>query len=221
MLTCDHREHLVIEAYDGARDVDFVVADLPVGDYLVTYEGQPNKTWIAERKAHDFGQSIKSGRWSDQIARLHATGHRVVIIIEGSLREGSLPQKCLMGALINASMRKGFTVYRTWDYWETAFLLKQLVEKMACWGSSVPPITSGLVQSKRKRDADNTHLRMLSCIPTISESVAEALLKHFGDIPSLQEALSSGERFPQISLGKTSVGKARVSTLKKFLCKSA
>jgi ERCC4-type nuclease len=125
-----------------------------------------------------------------------------------------------MGALINASMRKGFTVYRTWDYWETAFLLKQLVEKMACWGSSVPPITSGLVQSKRKRDADNTHLRMLSCIPTISESVAEALLKHFGDIPSLQEALSSGERFPQISLGKTSVGKARVSTLKKFLCKS-
>ena len=99
----------------------------------------------------------------------------------------------------------------------SALLLKTLVEKMQCWGNS-PPISSGLVVSKRKRDADNCHLRMRCCMPSISESVADALLKHFGDLHSLQDALSSGERFPTVSLGKTTVGKARIATLRKYLC---
>ena len=219
MLTVDHRERKIREAYDGTEGTDFFVGDLEVGDFKVTYEGQPDKTWLCERKtARDLGASIKSGRWADQIARLFATGHRIVILVEGDLRNGGFPQKSLMGAVINASMRKGFTVYRTWDVYETAFLLKLLVDKMACWGSSCPQISSGLVLSKRKRDADNCHLRMLTCIPSISENVAEALLKHFGDLPSLQEALSDGERFPTISLGKTTIGKARVTTLRKYLC---
>ncbi len=118
---------------------------------------------------------------------------------------------------MNASMRKGFTVYRTVDVWESALLLKTLTEKMRCWSGS-SPVSSGIMLSKRKRDADTCHLRMLCCIPSISENVADALLKHFGDFSSLQDALSGGERFPTVSLGKTTVGKARVTTLRRYLC---
>ena len=221
MLVIDYREHKVREVYDGEEGIDFVVESLPVGDFKATYESDLEKTWLCERKTvHDLGASIKSGRWTDQISRLVASGHRIVIIIEGNIREGSLPQKSLMGALVNASMRKCFTVYRTWDYYETAFLLKTLVDKMASWGSIGPPLSSGLEISKRKRDGDerNCQIRMLCCIPSVSETVATALLDHFGDLSSIQRALSSNDKFPRISLGKTTVGKARVSILRKYLC---
>ena len=219
MLTIDHRERKIRDVYDGQEGVDFVVKELAVGDFMVAYEGAPDKTWLCERKsAVDLSASIKSGRWADQVARLYATGHRIVILIEGDLRNAGLPQKSLMGAWVNASMRKGFTVYRTVDVYESALLLKTLLEKMRCWSSSSPPVSSGLILSKRKRDNDTCHLRMLCCIPSISENVADALLKHFGDFSSLQDALSSGERFPTVSLGKTTVGKARVTTLRKYLC---
>ena len=56
-------------------------------------------------------------------------------------------------------MRKCFTVYRTWDYYETAFLLKTLVDKMASWGSIGQPLSSGLEISKRKRDGDEPRKR--------------------------------------------------------------
>ena len=152
------------------------------------------------------------------MALLYATGYRIVIIVEGNIREGRFPQKSLMGAIINTSMRKGFTVYRTWDHYETAFLLQLLIDKMLCWGSGTPPVSSGIVMSKRKRDEGQTQVRMLCCIPTISENVANALLKHFHNIPGLQEALSNGERFPRISLGKACIGPTRLKTLRKHLC---
>ena len=87
----------------------------------------------------------------------------------------------------------------------------------------------------RKQDADNYHLRMLCCMPSISKSVElkvikekkvikvykelkMALLKHFGDLHCLQETLRNGEILPTISLGKTTIDKARVATLRKYLC---
>ena len=123
-----------------------------------------------------------------------------------------------MGAMINASMREGFTVHRTWDYYETACLIKALIDKMANCGG--PPTSSGLVLSKRKRDGDERccQIRMLCCIPNVSEGVAVALLDHFGGICQLQRALSGNSAFPKVSLGKTSIGKARVATLRKHLC---
>ena len=92
------REITTRDVYDG----EFIVEPLPIG--RIEYAGEPDKTWLAERKIpRDLGESIKSGRWADQMARLFASGHRIVVIIEGDLsRDGSLPLKNLMGAIINA-----------------------------------------------------------------------------------------------------------------------
>ena len=216
-LTIDHREISIRQVYDG----EFSVEALPLGDFMIEYADEPDKTWLAERKtARDLGESIKSGRWADQLARLFGSGHRIVVIIEGDLnRDGSLPLKNLMGAIINASMLGRLTVHRTWDYHETACLLKALLVKMANWGGG-PPTTSGLILSKRKREGDERccQIRMLCCIPNVSEVVAVALLDHFGDFCHLQQALSDKSAFPRVSLGKTFIGKARIKTLRKYLC---
>ncbi len=216
-LTVDHRERKVREIL---LDVPFAVADLPVGDFLCEYKDEPDKAWIAERKTtQDLSQSIKSGRMSEQTTRLCEFGKRVVIIVEGDIRRASLPCESLWGCIVNASMRKNFVVYRTWDVFETCSLVKMLMSKMANWTSGLPPGT-GLMTSKRKRDSDEKTclIKQLCCIPSVSENVGRALADHFGTLQSLQRALQSDEPFPKIALGRTCIGKDRVLKLRKYLC---
>ena len=164
-LTIDHREISIRQVYDG----EFSVEALPLGDFMIEYADEPDKTWLAERKtARDLGESIKSGRWADQLARLFGSGHRIVVIIEGDLnRDGSLPLKNLMGAIINASMLGRLTVHRTWDYHETACLLKALLVKMANWGGG-PPTTSGLsyLSGKEREMSDAARFACYVAFPT-------------------------------------------------------
>ena len=215
-LTVDHRERKVREILD----VSFAVADLPVGVFLCEYTDEPDKTWIAERKTtQDLSQSIKSGRFSEQTKRLCEFGKRVVLIVEGDIRRGSLPCESLWGSIVNATMRKNFVVYRTWDVFETCSLIKMLMSKMSKWTTGQAPRT-GLMTSKRKRDSDEKtcFIRQLCCVPSISENVGRALADHFGTLPQLQISLRSEEPFPKISVGKTCVGKERVIKLRKYLC---
>ena len=220
-LTIDHRERKIRDILANDGDLTFAVADLPVGDALCEYDGAPDKTWIMERKTtQDLSQSIKSGRWREQQTRLSEFGKRVVFIIEGDIRKSTLPCDSLWSAIVNVTMRsKSFAVYRTWDVFETASLLKMLQSKMKNWSSGMP-FGSGLMTSKRKRDADDRtcHIRMLACLPSISEGVATALVDHFGSLPALQRALESDAPFPKIFVGKTSIGKARIEKLRKYLC---
>ena len=43
-------------------------------------------------------------------------------------------------------------------------------------------------------------MRMLMCIPSVSELVAKALLKHFGTLANLQSALVDISTFPRVHL---------------------
>jgi len=214
-ITIDARERKLLEIYDGEHEV----ATLAVGDISCIYN-DTSKTWIAERKtAQDLANCIKSGRWHDQNSRLFATGQRIVFLFEGDFRMvQGLPYDTLMGALTNATLRKGCAVYRTFDVWETAFLIKSLAHKMEVW-SVAQPISQGLAISKRKRDSDvNTcWVRMLTCVPSISEQVAKALLGHFHTLPALCEHLRNEHDFPRIEVGKVCIGKARVKKLRSYL----
>ena len=214
-ITIDARERKLLGVYNGDHDV----ATLAVGDISCSYT-DISKNWIAERKtAPDLANCIKSGRWHDQNSRLFATGKRIVFLFEGDFRMiQGLPYDTLMSAMTNATLRKGCAVYRTFDVWETAFLIKSLAHKMEAW-SVAQPITQGLAISKRKRDSDvNTcWLRMLTCVPSISEQVAKALLGHFHTLPALCEHLRTEDDFPRIEVGKVCIGKARVKKLRSYL----
>ena len=214
----DSREKGLIRCFQGAG-VAHQVAALPVGDVFCQYES--GHAWVAERKrADDFAASIKDYRWTDQSARLFASGHQVVYCLEGDFRETGMYQT-LVGAWINAELRRCY-VFRTLDPQETFLVLRGLIAKLETTRAPVPS-GGGLAPprlSKRKRDEelDACWVRQLMCIPTVSETIARKLLEHFGTPEKLREALRSTCKFPRIQLTeKTALGKARVAKLAKHL----
>ena len=57
-------------------------------------------------------------------------------------------------------------------------------------------------------------IRMLMCVPSVSESVSRAIAEHFGSMPCLLEALRDTSPFPEIRLSaRTKIGKARIRKL--------
>ena len=144
-------------------------------------------------------------------------------LIEGDLRAPLFPYDSLLAACINAELRKNTHVIRTIDADETAMVIKQLCQKA---GSPAPGLPSGLVapvlpKSKRARDneEENVWVRQLMCVPSISERIARALLREFGSLPALVQALSGDlNAFPKVRLdAKTCLGKTRVATLAKYM----
>jgi ERCC4-type nuclease len=199
------------------------VETLPVGDLVCEYgEG---RIWIAERKrADDLAKSIKSGRWPDQLSRLHATGcRRIFFLIEGDLRSTSLNHESLLGACVNAALRQNAHVFRTADLEETAAVVRHLVQK----GGGAPAMPPGILTpplSKRKRDADRDvcWIRQLMCIPSISERIARKLLDEYGTLPAIQRALVDIKSFKKIRLDdRTCLGKARLQKLSHHLIDGA
>ena len=213
-LSVDYRERGLIEAL---ASVPHTVQTLPVGDLVCVYE--EGNTWIAERKrADDLAKSIKTGRWRDQLDRLHATGsRRIFFLVEGDLRSTSMGHESLLGACVNAELRKGSHVIRTMDLEETAAVVRHLVEK----GGSCPGLPSSLTPpvAKRKRDADRETcwLRQLMCIPSISERIARKLLDEFGTLPAIQKALAEGGMKKVRIDDRTCLGKARIEKLTYYL----
>ena len=217
-LTVDARERALIELL-AKTGVEHDVATLPLGDVWFRSD---RCTWLAERKrADDLAQSIKSGRWREQLGRLFDSDVAcIVLIFEGDLRNTSISYWSVLGAVVNAEIRKNAHVFRTWDTSETAHLICSLVDKLASPCPALPPSLEAPMISKRKRDAEleTVHIRQLMCIPSISERIARKLLTRFGTIPELQRALAAPGDFPRVQLDSRScVGQARLAKLRCYL----
>ena len=147
---------------------------------------------------------------------MHSGYNYVFLIVEGDLSETSLPHETLLGACVNAELRESSHLIRTACVEETALIIKQLVKKCA---EGPPGIPSGIQpKSKRARDSETVWVRLLMCIPSISERIARKLLEHFGALRALQEALEDVESFPRIRLdARTCIGKTRLQMLARYL----
>ena len=217
-VTIDSREKGLIRIFEGAG-VAHQVATLPVGDVVCQYEN--GRIWIAERKrSDDLAASLKDGRWKEQSVRLFGSGHQVVYMLEGDFRDAGVLYPNLLGAWMNSELRRNCCVFRTIDLEETALVLRGLMAKLEHAPSYAAP-THGLAPplSKRKRNEDDNvvFLRVLMCVPSISEAVARKLAEHFDNLTQLQESLRSS-KFPTIQLSeKTTLGKARIAKLAKYL----
>ena len=222
-LVIDSRERGLIQ-HLATKRATYHVASLPVGDVLCTYGDESACSWVMERKrADDLACSIKDGRWREQTSRLFASGRRVLFVIEGDLRFLDGMYASMMGAMINSNLKGNARAFRTWDVEETAHLVLRLVQKMQkCPAPAV--LAAGLrpPQSKRQREseAESVFIRQLMCVPSVSERIAVTLVKHFGDVETLQEALRL-QTFPKVKIGeKTYLGKARIAKLAKHFLRS-
>jgi len=217
-LFIDRRERLLSEALDC---FPHDIKDLPIGDAVCEYDDEGQ--WVAERKTVcDLASSIKSGRWQEQVSRLHEGYHTIYFLIEGDLRnDAGIPYHSLWSTLLNAELRENSHVIRTLSVQETALVIRHLVQR----GLQTPGIPTGLapkrVLTKRKKDADKktVFIRQMMTIPSISEHVATKLFEHFsGTLPQLQKALAPDAVFPEIRLNsKTKIGKDRVEKLARHL----
>ena len=216
VLTIDYRERELITAL---ADVPHCVKPLPAGDIICDYGGRSQ--WIAERKrADDLAKSIISGRWLEQKERLRETEQIIFFIIEGDLRSTNLKHESMLGACINAQLRKESQVIRTMDLAETASVVRQLVAK----GGSEPGMPLGTTYppavSKRSRDGElkTCWVRQLMCVPSISERIAVKLIEEYGSMPAIQDALRDSRAFKRIRLSDhTCLGEARIKKLAFYL----
>ena len=163
---------------------------------------------------------VIDGRWSDQLARLHATGLPIFVIVEGDLSDTSLSYNALLGACVNVELRKNSHLIRSCDVQETAAFLRHLVQKCDGAPPALPPSRRPPGTSKRKRDAEleTCWVRMLTCIPSVSERVAAKLIQHFGNLTALVDALADEKNFPMVRLyEKSCLGKARIRHLANYL----
>ena len=211
-LSIDHREKGLI---NYLQCLSPKVEALVVGDVLCQYDS--GASWVVERKsANDLAASIIDGRLNDQTARLLRGGYNYVfLIVEGDLSSSNLPHANLLGACLNAMLRPGSNLFRTACIEETALVIKQLVNKCAAGPPGIPGIKP---KSKRARDKETVCIRVLMCIPSISERISRKLLAHFGSLRAIQEALEDIDSFPRIRLdARTCIGKKRVQMLAKYL----
>ena len=118
---------------------------------------------------------------------------------------------------MNATLLDGVGVIRSVDIMETKYIVVQLAKK--CQTVAKPSPTRGLA-SKRKKDSDVEIIwvRQLSAIPTFSEHIATTLLRHFGTMANLREALRDPKNFPVIPLSRGAcLGRARIDKLVEVL----
>ena len=217
-LALDRRETSLSRAL---ADQPHEVTTLPVGDVLCAYE-DGRSSWIAERKtARDLAASIRDGRWQDQLARLHAANYAAIFFfVEGDLRGQALPHKSLLGACLNAQLRRTSHLVRTVNVEETAVVVRLLAQKGGSPCGLPPSLGPPRAGSKRQRDAEveTCWARQLMCVPSISERIARALLRHFGSLPALQQALGDLQSFPRVRLSEREcLGETRLKTLAAYL----
>lgn len=223
-VAVDSRERTLLNIFRDRSD-GFEVKALPCGDVEVEYEN--GRGWLCERKTCvDLIASLVDGRWKEQTSRLFSCGKKIVIIIEGDLRDAQAMYKHGLGAYLNMSLR-AVHILRTWDPIETFEVLVSLIEKLQHRRVEAPPVRwhEGLQipkvrgkTSKRARDAESVELRQLMCIPSVSERVARTLLRQFGDLRNLRLALSDPAPFPDVHLDdKTKLGKRRLKHLTEHL----
>ena len=138
-IKIDCREHEIIRIckylLDNVvhfKDLEIVIESLPVGDVVYYDTETKEEKLILERKSlQDLNSSIKDGRYEEQSFRLNGSSvhnHNIIYLIEGDMNHKNmfkqrLDKKMLFSAMFSLNHHKGFSVLRTFDIDETAFVI--------------------------------------------------------------------------------------------------
>ena len=173
-ITIDQRETELLRHVAEARVETLPLGDIRVGDILL------------ERKTGaDFAASIKDGRWRNQKARMLECSLTCMYIIEGPLKNHSIPYKTLLSAMGNTVLRDGMHIWRTQDIRETTRIILMLANKVGTASTStlMPP------RMKREHDEEHIYERMLMCVPGVSERIARSVKGKYPTLRTLRRAL--------------------------------
>lgn len=183
----DKREHALIDIFP-----DTETQQLDIGDIILYNSTQK---YIIERKTlNDMSSSIIDGRYREQKQRLLASGHRIIYIIEGFVKNKyGVKYSTLLSAMLNMQFKDNIIVIRSKDTTETGQIIQFLKEKLNSSEISIidtlynPHIS---IKKKNNMSKDIVFMNQLSCIPGISKNIATCIINEYPTLSSLYKLYS-------------------------------
>lgn len=226
----------LIQKNESFKNIKIKTQNLDVGDIIISNE--KNDILIIERKAvNDLIASIKDGRYSEQSFRLNGIdheNHNIIYLIEGSLKSLTSEKQMAYSSIFSINYYKGFSVYRSENVNETAYILLNMcmkLEKEKVKKPFYPVKVKNNIEDneqdeiddkeeqkyctvvKKKKNAnittDNFGEIVLCQIPSISSVTSIAIMKEFKTINNLIEKIKEDENCMNEITTETTKGQKR------------
>jgi crossover junction endonuclease MUS81 len=240
---------VLLDAQTKTSYVQLSKDTLPIGDILFTTDEDKPVLLVERKAFADLLASIKDGRYEEQSYRLlHASEfppHSIYYLIEGmfSTLRNPADKSIILSAITSLSFFKGFSVYRTSTIQETAEWLIHTANKIEReFGKGqlpyylresarttnveeqtdvvVAPYCSVVKKVKKENVTPENIGEIVLCqIPGISSTNAVALMKTFGTLPALMEAIRVDPgRLENLKLESgRKINKSSIENIKKYL----
>ena len=124
-------------------DIEFTVQNLNIGDVIIKYLNQ-EKIIIERKTVNDLVSSIKDKRYGEQSFRLNELNHpnhNIIYLIEG-LIDKFKEKQMIHSSIFSLNYYKGFSVYRTVNLNETAFIICNMCLKLHSSNNKKKPFYS-------------------------------------------------------------------------------
>lgn len=152
LIKVDNRERELIKkcedllvAVPAFKELKIEVHQLPLGDIIISNEKIDNI--LIERKTlSDLAASIKDGRYEEQSYRLNGLpihNHNIIYLIEGDLGKFNsfkerIDKQTIYSAMFSINHFKGFSLTRTNNLDETAFMICNMAYKIGKETGKIP-----------------------------------------------------------------------------------
>jgi len=141
-LVLDCREHKLFEICEGMikadklfKDISLISKNLELGDIIIEDDSGIEKLIIERKSFDDLVSSIKDGRYSEQSYRLngyaHVHNHNIMYLLEGDNINKHESKQLIYSSAISLNYYKGFSIFRSIDVRETAFIALNWVVKIS------------------------------------------------------------------------------------------
>jgi crossover junction endonuclease MUS81 len=227
----------LIKKNESFKDIKMKTQNLDVGDIIISNE--KNDVLIIERKAvSDLIASIKDGRYSEQSFRLNGIeheNHNIIYLIEGSLKSLTSEKQMAYSSIFSINYYKGFSVYRSENVNETAYILLNMCMKLQKEKTKKPYYPIKIKKDKNNEETEenenedeeekyctvvkkkkNSNITVenfgeivLCQIPSVSSVTAIAIMKEYKTINNLIEKIKENENCLNEITTETSKGQKR------------
>ena len=216
LLILDIREKSLIESCanliksnDIFKNIKYATENLDLGDIIIRDISVNKDIIIYERKAvSDLIASIKDARYREQSYRLTGSehhNHNIIYIIEGSLKNLTREKQMVYSSIFSLNYYKGFSVYKSENIQETAYMLLNTIlklekEKKSPYYSKLNSESKEENESKeeeikycslvKKKKSDNitpdNFGEIVLCqIPSVSSTTAVAIMNEYKTLNNL------------------------------------
>jgi ERCC4-type nuclease len=131
--------HYLIDTIINFKNLKIKVGPLPIGDVIICDDNE-DKMIIERKSLVDLLASIKDGRYEEQSYRLHGCdlhNHNIMYLIEGYYdevnkfkSENKNEKLTVYSAMTSLNYFKGFSVFRSFNIFETAYIICNIAYKL-------------------------------------------------------------------------------------------